>query len=307
MKPASTQKRIARLIILQTGACLLILSLLVTLLDILSLRRGIPLEPRDILRISIVTVVLLAIAMLILYLISKRVATKSIEPLKDALAREKAFTSYASHEFRTPLAVLKGKLEVLVRRPRTAEEYQKTIKECINEVDAMNEMLENLLTLTRVEHGKQTLQKEAIIISDIFEDLVGVYSDLLLKRNLKVSIEVESPDFVVNTDRRALKTIVTNLFSNAVKYADEGGSIWLRASQSGKRTVVEVENTGVGIPEADVEHVFEPYFRSIDGKAQSVKGFGIGLTLVSRLSELIDAEVSITSSEQGPTCVTLKL
>jgi len=307
MKPASTQRKIARLIILQTGGCLLLLTLLMTALDIFSLRRGIPLAPREIVRISVVTFVLVAVTMLILFVISKRLAKKSIEPLKDALEREKAFTSYASHEFRTPLAVLKGKMEVLVRRPRTEEEYQKTIKECIHEVDAMNEMLENLLTLTRVEHGKQTLQNESIDLSDLFEELVGIYSDTILKRNLKVSMEVASPGLTVNTDRRALKTIVTNLFSNAVKYADEGGSIWLRASQSGKSVLVEVENTGSGIPEADVEHVFEPYYRSIEGKAQSVKGFGIGLTLVSRFSELIGAEVSLTSSEQGPTCVTLKL
>lgn len=241
-----------------------------------------------------------------LYFVSRCVARRSLQPLHEALERERAFTSYASHEFRTPLAVLKGSMEVLIRKPRTEQEYKTKIQECIYEVDAMNQMVEDLLTLTRVETGKRTLEKMPVNVVDLLNDVVSQFAEQLLVRNIRLSIEVKPESSTILTDMRAITTILSNIISNAVKYCDDNGSIFITSLQQHGEVVLKVTNTGSGIAREELGLIFNQFYRGSDTQKR-VKGFGLGLAIVRQFADLIGAEVSIESDTNQPTTVTLVL
>ncbi|MCR4583707.1 MAG: HAMP domain-containing histidine kinase [Prevotella sp.] len=242
-----------------------------------------------------------------LYFVSRSVARKSLQPLHEALERERSFTSYASHEFRTPLAVLKGSMEVLIRKPRTEEEYRSKIRECISEVDAMNQMVEDLLTLTRVENGRRMLEQQEIDVKELLNDVVSHYAEQLISRNISVQVGSDPEDLVVHTDRRALNTIMSNLISNAVKYCNEGGSVTLTAWRADDAVNIRVVNTGSGIPRDELSQVFRQFYRGRDTQQHHVKGFGLGLAIVRHFADLIGARVSVSSDSGQPTMVLLTM
>ncbi|MCR5077710.1 MAG: HAMP domain-containing histidine kinase [Prevotella sp.] len=243
----------------------------------------------------------------LLYHIAHRVARKSVAPLIDSLDREKAFTSFASHELRTPLAVIKGSLEVLIRKQRKEEEYRQKIRENLQVVDNMNQMVDNLLTLTRVENGKLRLQYTDVPVQDILTEACTVSSDVMLQRELAVRLDVPDEHLKAYTDHTALLTILTNVIANAAKYCNKGGSVGLTAKPEDGHVLIEVVNSGPGIPAEDTRHVFEPFYRSIASGHQRIEGYGLGLTIVSRFAAITGIKVSLTSSEQGPTTVRLHI
>ncbi len=240
-----------------------------------------------------------------LYFVSRSVARKSLQPLHEALERERAFTSYASHEFRTPLAVLKGSMEVLIRKPRTEEEYRRKIRECISEVDSMNEMVEDLLTLTRVESGRRMLEWQSVGVSELLDDVVSRYAEQLISRGITVQVSAKPEELTVCTDRRALSTMLSNIISNAVKYCNERGTITIAAYQSEHAVTIRVVNTGNGIPRDELSQVFQQFYRGRETQQQHAKGFGLGLAIVKHFADMIGATVSIYSDAGQPTTVVL--
>jgi len=242
-----------------------------------------------------------------LYFISRSVARKSLQPLHEALERERSFTSYASHEFRTPLAVLKGSMEVLIRKPRTEAEYRSKIQECISEVDAMNQMVEDLLTLTRVENGRRMLQRQNIDVYELLNDVASHYAEQLISRCISIHVSTEPEGLTVDTDRRALNTIMSNIVSNAVKYCNSNGTIRISSHKDANAVRIRVTNTGNGIPRDELPQVFHQFYRGSETQQRHVKGFGIGLAIVKQFADLIGASVSIESDTGQPTTVELTI
>lgn len=262
---------------------------------------------RMLLEILSATCVFCLLMFVALYFISRSVARKSLKPLHEALDRERSFTSYASHEFRTPLAVLRGSMEVLIRKSRSEAEYRAKIAECINEVDEMNQMVEDMLTLTRVESGRKSLKAEPVSIADLLNDIISHYAENLLLRGIHVSIDVRPNGSVVTTDRRALTTILNNIISNAVKYCNDLGSISIISYPQDKTVRIEVSNTGKGIQRNEISRVFNQFYRGTETAGKRIKGFGLGLAIVRQFADLIGATVTIISDSGQPTVVTLTL
>lgn len=233
--------------------------------------------------------------------VARDVAKHSIKPLQDALSRERQFTSYASHELRTPLAVIKGSKEVLVRKPRTQEEYEKKIKENIGVVDNMNRMVDNMLMLTRADSAHFRLISTEINIKELFTEICSAFSNQIIRRGLHITMNITPDEFTINADRNALFIIVNNLFSNATKYCNDGGEIKFSAYQKDGHTQMEFTNTGRGIPKEECDKVFDQFYRSISTGHQQVKGFGLGLAVVRRFAGLMGANVNFDSCPEGPT------
>ncbi|WP_091820836.1 sensor histidine kinase [Prevotella sp. kh1p2] len=308
------QERIARKVLLRTGGitilfCLFVLVVVGVEVKHVAVRQTV--TDNDIFQMLLILCAAIcagAVASLVaLYYISRNAARESIQPLTQALEREKAFTSYASHELRTPLAVIKGSLEVLIRKPRTEEEYRRKITESIQVVDRMNEMVDNLLTLTRVESGKLQLIYADYSVSDLMTEACSNYADQLMQRRIKISVDVSPAALTMQTDRSAMLAILSNLISNAAKYCNESGNVNLRATREKNSVLLEVENSGPGIPKAEAEQVFDPFYRSIATGSQKVKGYGLGLAIVRRMTDLLGGKVSLTSSSEGPTIVQVRL
>ncbi|MBM3168347.1 MAG: HAMP domain-containing protein [Bacteroidetes bacterium] len=213
--------------------------------------------------------------------------------LEQAMQREKQFTSDASHELRTPLSVLRGTLEVLIRKERSASEYEEKIKTALGSIDRMSAMLDQLLALARVENGKNLVQEELELIT-FLEELADKFSSEQQQRITFQSL-VGMPIYV-RTQEKSLEMILTNLSENAVKYSEGKEGIFLRVGKKDK-AFIEVEDAGSGINPEHLEKIFDPFFREKEALDKGIPGTGLGLAIVKKLAEESAIQLSVTSKK----------
>lgn len=238
-----------------------------------------------------------------LYVLSKTI-NDLLYRIENAVEREKQFTSDASHELRTPLTVLKGTLEVLIRKPRTQTEYEDKIKYGISEVNRLNNLVDQLLLLARFENQIQSLKPEKIYLNSLILDILTRYS---LKMNTK-KISVNHPfseEYYVESDNYLVSIIISNIISNAIKYSNENGQISILLSQNETATICTISDQGIGIPKEDLDKIMHPFFRSNPTQHPDIKGSGLGLSIVSRLSGLLNIQFEIQSEINNGTTVIL--
>ena len=239
-----------------------------------------------------------------LYILSDTI-NQLLDRIEKTIEREKSFTTYASHEFRTPLAVLKGTLEVLIRKPRRQEEYEEKVKYCINEVDRLNHLVDELLILTRYENMKQSLKMVDANIKTIIDDNLRYIDRSIQQKDIQIKTII-SPEIVyLKTDSYLFSTIINNILSNAVKYSHQHGEVEINVSNEGNVMYCEVKDNGPGISEQDLKKIFDKFYRSSDHS--DIKGFGLGLPIVKRFCSLLNIRIDITSKEGAGTTVRLQI
>lgn len=238
-----------------------------------------------------------------LYVLSQTI-NNLLNRIENAIEREKRFTSDASHELRTPLTVIKGTLEVLIRKPRNSEEYQDKINYCITEVNRLNNIVDQLLLLARYEDQNQSVKIENICLNVILLDTISRFSNLIQSNKIEV-ITHFSNELYVNSDRYLVSIIINNLISNAIKYSKANDKLTIELTAVEDEIVCYISDSGIGIPAEDLRKIFNPFFRSQSTDHLDIKGTGLGLSIVSRLCELLKIEISILSQENKGTQVKL--
>lgn len=238
-----------------------------------------------------------------LYVLSQTI-NNLLNRIETAVEREKQFTSDASHELRTPLTVIKGTLEVLIRKPRSQEEYQDKINYCVSEVNRLNHLVDQLLLLARFENQNQSLKIEKIALNSIVLDVVSRFSKTIESKKIKIGTEF-SKDFSVDSDIYLLSIVLNNLVSNALKYSINNGALTIKIVEENNKVKCEIIDTGIGIPEADLQKIFQQFYRSNAGNHPEIKGTGLGLSIVSRLCTLLNIEIEISSKEDVGTHIIL--
>ena len=221
-----------------------------------------------------------------------------LERLEQAMQREKQFTSDASHELRTPLSVLRGTLEVLIRKPRTAEEYEQKVKTALGSIDRMSAMIDQLLALARVENGKNLVKEELELIT-FLEELADKFT---VEQQQKINFQslVGHPIYV-RTNEKSLEMILDNLLENAIKYTQGKGEVVLRVGID-QVPFIDVVDAGFGISPEQLEQIFDPFFRSQEALDRGIPGTGLGLAIVKKLAQESGIQLSVSSTEgQGST------
>ncbi len=228
-----------------------------------------------------------------------------LDRIEDAVEREKQFTSDASHELRTPLTVLKGTLEVLIRKPRSQSEYEEKINFSISEVNRLNYLVDQLLLLARIENHKQSLRIENIYLNATILEVLTLYSNEIKEKEIEVSCNF-SEDFFINSDNYLVATIISNVISNAIKYSKQNGKIFINLSKKESKTICVIIDNGIGVATADLDKIMNPFYRSNPTLYPDIKGSGLGLSIVERLTQLLDIEYKIESKENSGTQVIFK-
>lgn len=203
------------------------------------------------------------------------------------------FVSMASHEFRTPLSTILSSATLVSKYP-TAEEFdkrEKHIRRIKDSVSHMNELLEDFLSLGKLEEGKVSITVSRFGVKDFIEDVVDE-----MKAHLKKEQEIEyqfSGEESFSTDKRMLKNILLNLLSNATKFSNEGKQIGLNAANSNGQLVLTIKDSGLGIPEEDLPHLFSTFFRAKN--VSNIQGTGLGLPIVKRYVNLLGGDITLKS------------
>jgi heavy metal sensor kinase len=217
-----------------------------------------------------------------------------IARLDDAFERQRQFTAHASHELRTPLTVIKGQTEVALQRDRDVESYQRILEGVNLQVDRMIRMSQSLLVLARADAGQLLPSSEPVEIGGVVREAV----DQLLPAAEAKSIEIAAAGTPATTsgDRDLLLQLLLNLLDNAVKYTPDYG--FIRISWSGGDEIrIDVSDTGQGIPDADLPHIFERFYRADKSRTGTNAGAGLGLSIASWIAEAHGGRLDVQSKE----------
>lgn len=228
-----------------------------------------------------------------LFTLSKTI-NNLLNRIEEAIEREKQFTSDASHELRTPLTVIKGTLEVLIRKPRESKEYEEKINYCIDEVDHLNSLVDQLLMMARFENQKQNINKENVYLNAVILDVLTLNAEKI--KSEKINVVLEAPEeFYIYSDNYLIVTILRNIISNAVKYSKYNSEIKISLSREKNKIVCNISDQGIGIAKEDLESILNPFFRSDSLNHAEIKGTGLGLFIVKRMTDLLQIKFKIES------------
>jgi signal transduction histidine kinase len=206
---------------------------------------------------------------------------------------------------RTPLTVIKGTLEVLIRKPRNEEEYHQKINFCVGEINHLNHLIDQLLLLARFENQKKSIKIEKTHLNAIILDTISRYSSIVKSKNIQITTQFVN-EFYIESDAYLLAIIINNLISNALKYSNENSAITIIISEIKGSIECVISDHGIGIPEEHLQKIFDQFYRSKALEHADIKGTGLGLSIVKRLCILLNIDITIKSEETIGSTVLLR-
>jgi heavy metal sensor kinase len=231
---------------------------------------------------------------------------RMIARLESSFSQIREFSLSVAHELRTPLTILKGESELALARALTREETERLVTTYLEETVRMSRIVDDLLTLAKADAGQIKIQKEAVDLSrllrDIHEDAVILSSDKPL------SVELRRNDQVtVLGDEARLRQLFRVLLSNAVQYTDPGGSVSISSRRAGGEVHIDIEDTGIGIPQDALDKVFQRFYRVDEARTRVKGGSGLGLSIAQWIANAHSGSVSVRSAVGKGSCFTVTL
>jgi signal transduction histidine kinase len=223
------------------------------------------------------------------------VFNETLARLDTAFEQLRRFTADASHELRTPLTAIRSVGEVALQRSLSTESYREVIGSMLEEVDRLTRLVENLLLLTRAEAGRIPLTRAAFDLCDLVAGVSDGLRVLAEEKNQELSVETAGP-VAMECDETVLRQGITNLLHNAIKFTPPKGIIRVAArSTAGGDAVIEVEDSGPGIPAADQQRVFERFYRVDQARSRDTGGTGLGLAIARWAVEANGGRIELES------------
>ena len=226
--------------------------------------------------------------------------------LEGAFQRERSFTADVAHELRTPLAGLRATMEIALSRTRRGEEYEDAIGDCLRIAMQMQAMVENLLSLARLEAGRVEVHPERVHLNDLVRASWAQLAKPAEARRLDVQWAL-GQDVCATTDPTLIGLVVRNLLENAVAYADEGGSVAIETLAGDGGATVGIGNTGSKVPQDQVGRLFDRFWRGDEARSAAGIHCGLGLPLVERIMAVLGGRVEVRSSAGGRFEITVSL
>nr|WP_163327676.1 HAMP domain-containing sensor histidine kinase [Desulfurobacterium thermolithotrophum] len=208
---------------------------------------------------------------------------------------QKNFLSNAAHELKTPLTVILSQVEIALRRERKQEEYRKILENIKEEISQMTDTVKKLLILSRIELDKQKISFQKVDLKEVIKKSINLVTPLAEKENIKVSFKLQGDKSLkIKGDKTLLIQLFVNILENAIKYNIYGGNVNIDVKDTEQELIVSISDTGVGIPEEEINRVFEKFYtvKECDLKKP---GTGIGLSIVKEIAELHHASLKIES------------
>ncbi len=228
-----------------------------------------------------------------------------LDSLQANFEQQKRFTADASHELRTPLTTLKGRLQVALSQPRTNETYVDALQAIQLEVDRLIRLSTDLLLLSRLEQHHQDLSFELVDLSDFLVAIAAQIQPLADVKNLKFVTHIAA-DLRIRACPDHLIRLFLNLLDNAVKYTPEQGLVSLAAEARNGAVVVSVSDSGIGISEDHLPHLFERFYRVEKSRSRSMGGTGLGLAIAQEIVHRHHGAIWVDSQPSSGTTFTVR-
>jgi two-component system heavy metal sensor histidine kinase CusS len=227
-----------------------------------------------------------------------------LDRLEDSFTRLSRFSSDIAHELRTPLQNLRGEAEVVLSKTRDAGDYREILGSSLEEYQRLSNLIDRLLFLARAENPQTQIQREELDLKKELGLLQEFYG--LSAGESGIALGVEAPEGLrADLDRSLFQRAVGNLVENALKHTPSGGAVLLKTSADDGNVLVEVSDTGKGIPPEEISKVFDRFYRVDPSRSPASGGAGLGLSIVKSIMDLHAGTVEIRSELSQGTTVTL--
>lgn len=227
---------------------------------------------------------------------------ESFNVMADSLEKveqnRKEFLSNVSHELRSPITSIKGFIGGILDGviPKEKEEYY--LKIAYEEIQRLTRLINELLDLSAVESGKFRLQMRALDINEVVRLCILRNEARVKDKKLNVQVFFEEDELIAMADEDKIMQVITNLLDNAIKYADEGGLVTISCRSKGKKAFVSIFNEGPAIPEEDIKHIWDRFYKGDKSRTQKVST-GLGLSIVKKIIALFDEEIWVENKDNG--------
>jgi signal transduction histidine kinase len=247
------------------------------------------------------------ITFIFIYFISRFLTNRSIQPIKDAFEKQRQFISDASHELKTPLAVIRTNVDVLLQNKKDLqEEDQKWLGYIQSEVSRMSDLTKDLLYLTQMSDDEsQQLMHAPFDVSDCIEKQMLGLEVVAFEKNIDLKYTLE-PNVMLYGNAPQISQVVMILMDNAIKYTPERGRITLQLKHTAHHLQIDIANTGEGIAPEDLPHIFERFYRADKVRSRNAGSYGLGLSIAKAIVEQHNGKISCTSEPKGETRFTVR-
>ena len=229
-----------------------------------------------------------------------------ISRLEMSFRNIREFSLSIAHELKTPLTILKGESELALTKSLTSREAQRLAATYLEESSRLSRIVDDLLTLAKVEAGQMTLHEEPVRLHELVD---GIYEDaLILAADRRISVTLDRNDQgMVSGDPVRLRQLLRALISNAVRYTDPGGWVRIRNERSENAVSVSVEDSGLGIPAESLDKIFDRFYRVDEARSRAQGGSGLGLSIAKWIAEAHHGSISVQSTPGKGSCFTVNL
>lgn len=227
---------------------------------------------------------------------------RNIEDLKkvDSLRRE--LIANVSHDLRSPLAVIHGYIETLMMKDEklTPEQRQNYLQIILDSSDKLKQLVSDLFELSKLEAKQIQLKKESFMINELVADAAVRYNILAKEKGISINSDISQNAPMVHADISLMERVIQNLMNNAIHYTPKNGEIKLLVKEENNKIEVNIENTGEGIAEKDIPHIFDRYYK-VDKEKSGIQGTGLGLAIVKKILDLHNIAINVRSKQNEVT------
>ena len=228
-------------------------------------------------------IVIGCISLIVLLLISIYLTNKSIIPIKETFEKQKQFIADASHELKTPLAIIKTNTSLILSQPDdTIKNQSKWINYINSQTDRMSILINEMLSLAKMDTCENQLQLSHINMSKIVESMLLMFDAIIYENNINLETNI-SKDLFVNGDKESLKKLFSIIMDNAIKHTNKQGTITVSLFTYKNKIKMIIRNTGEGIAPENLERVFERFYRVDNSRDRETGGYGLGLSIASSI------------------------
>lgn len=234
------------------------------------------------------------------------VSGRALVPIRRSFDKQRQFVSDASHEMRTPIAVIRANAELAMGHPEElVQERSRELESILNETRHLGQMVERLLTLARADEGSVNLRLEPIdagaLVTTVAGDMEAIAS------NSGITLQCESAPVRLNADPDRIREMLVILIDNAIRHTGRGGTITVRAAAAGNSAVLSVSDTGEGIPPEHLGRIFDRFYRVDRARARERGSAGLGLSIAKWIAEAHGGRITVESTPGGGTTFTIRL
>jgi two-component system, OmpR family, sensor kinase len=225
--------------------------------------------------------------------------------LEHSFELQSHFTADASHELRTPVSVLLSNCELALSRDRSASEYRNTVEICMKAGTRMKSLVEDLLILAKADAGKLDLHKSHIDLKDLVAESARMFESIAAKNSVTLECQLELAPCQADSNR--ISQVINNLIANAIHYNRVGGKVILKTMRDGNYAVIQITDTGCGIPEDSLPKLFDRFYRVDEHRSRQHGGSGLGLAICKSIVDAHGGQLTVSSQENIGTTFELRL